>query len=113
MGLTPEPFMQFKMEAVSELGVSQSGCTWNSFFFFAWQAPLIARGDIFCRIFAVFSLEDLLWRVEIPKVCLLLLFFGSMVFLRFFFGFWLQDMKQRGKLQRDFIDFVLRPLWVP
>ena len=24
-----------------------------------------------------------------------------------------QDMKLRGKLQRDFIDFVLRPLWVP
>ena len=24
-----------------------------------------------------------------------------------------EDMKQRGKLQRDFVDFVLRPLWEP
>lgn len=28
-----------------------------------------------------------------------------------FCGRHVQDMKQRGKLQRDFIDFVLRPLW--
>eukprot|EP00913_Durusdinium_trenchii_P011455 g10756.t1 len=30
-----------------------------------------------------------------------------------FMQFKMEDMKQRGKLQRDFIDFVLRPLWEP
>lgn len=30
-----------------------------------------------------------------------------------FMQFKMEDMKLRGKLQRDFIDFVLRPLWEP
>lgn len=30
-----------------------------------------------------------------------------------FMQFKMEDMKQRGKLQRDFVDFVLRPLWEP
>jgi len=30
-----------------------------------------------------------------------------------FMHFHMDDLKQRGKLQRDFVDFVLRPLWEP